>query len=271
MNNALYTDLLKKVLVDYLRIDQTEYWPVKPNYFTRRLEKLLFSIKKREYILCHKRDYDLSDRLEGRDCPRYADTMIGLKRLDNIEYCVKEVIKNNVPGDLIETGVWRGGATIFMKALLQSANISDRKVFVADSFEGLPVPDGNKYKADKDSTFHKWTELAVSLETVKNNFIKYGLLDDNVVFLKGWFKDTLPTAPIKSLSILRLDGDMYESTWDALINLYPKLSVGGYILIDDYKTVKNCKQAVDDYRNQNNIKEVILDADSASVFWKKEK
>ena len=79
----------------------------------------------------------------------------------------------------------------------------------------------------------------------------------------------MPTAPISSLSLLRLDGDMYESTWDALIHLYPKLSVGGYILIDDYGSVEACKKAVDDYRSQNNIKEEILHADWAGIYWKK--
>lgn len=268
MSNQLYIDLIKKVLIDYFRIDQTEYWPVKSNLFTKLLENTLFSLKRRKYKLCHERIYQLSERIEGRDCPRYADTMIGLERLENIEYCFNEIISNNVPGDFLETGVWRGGATIFMKALLKSENIDDRNVWVADSFEGLPKPN-EKYKADKNSTFHNWPEMAISLDSVKNNFNKYGLLDDKVIFLKGWFKDTLPSAQIKSISLLRLDGDMYESTRDALINLYPKLSIGGYILIDDYKTVSNCKQAVDDYRKQNNITEEILNADWASIFWRK--
>jgi len=268
MNNQPYLDLIKKVLIDLKRVDQTEYWPVKSNFGTRFLENALYLLKKKRVKLCHVRTYELSDRIEGRDCPRYADTMIGLRRLENIEYCFNEIIRNNIPGDFIETGVWRGGATIFMKALLKSANIEDRIVWVADSFEGLPRPN-KKYQADKDSTFHSWTELAVSLESVKNNFNKYGLLDENVIFLKGWFKDTLPVAPITNVALLRLDGDMYESTWDALINLYPKLSVGGYILIDDYNSVSNCKKAVDDYRKQNNITEEIQKADWSGVFWKK--
>jgi predicted O-methyltransferase YrrM len=76
--------------------------------------------------------------------------------------------------------------------------------------------------------------LAVSREDVERNFAKYGLLDDRVVFLQGWFKDTLPSAPIGKIALLRLDGDMYESTMDALQNLYPKLSPGGYCIIDDF-------------------------------------
>jgi hypothetical protein len=84
------------------------------------------------------------------------------------------------------------------------------------------------------------------MEEVKKNFEKYNLLDNNVKFLKGWFKDTLPSAPIESLAILRLDGDLYESTMDGLINLYSKLSKGGFIIIDDWGAFPACKQAVKD-------------------------
>ena len=85
------------------------------------------------------------------------------------------------------------------------------------------------------------------------NFRAYRVLDDKVKFLKGWFKDTLPGAPIRSLAILRLDGDYYESTMDALTNLYDKLSVGGYVIIDDYgeDSWTYCQKAVDDYRRDH--------------------
>ena len=169
--------------------------------------------------------------------------MIGLKRMENIEFCVKNIIADKIPGDLIETGVWRGGATIFMRALLKVNNVDDRVVWVADSFEGLPKPDEDKYAADKGDKHHTKEELAIGVEIVKANFEKYGLLDDQVKFLVGWFKDTLPTAPIKKLALIRLDGDMYGSTMDALVSLYPKLSPGGYLIIDDWAQ-KNGKYRV---------------------------
>jgi O-methyltransferase len=205
----------------------------------------------------------------GEDWPVHADTMIGIKRLENIQYCFQQVIKENIPGDFIETGVWRGGSTIFMRALLKEANITDRNVWVADSFEGLPKPDEDKYTADKGDRHHKYKELAISLDEVKSNFKKYDLLDENVKFLKGWFKDTLPTAPIEKLAILRLDGDMYESTMDGLVNLYHKLSIGGYIIIDDWGAVPACQQAVKDFREKNNITEEIKEIDWTGVYWKK--
>ncbi|RBW58194.1 macrocin O-methyltransferase [Tenacibaculum sp. E3R01] len=196
--------------------------------------------------------------------------MIGLKRLENIQFCFNEIIKDNIPGDFIETGVWRGGATIFMKALLNDLKIKDRNVWVADSFEGLPPPNETLYPEDKgDLHDAKSDHLAISLETVKYNFQKYDLLDDSVKFLKGWFKDTLPTAPIEKLSIIRLDGDMYESTMDGLVNLYPKLSKGGFIIIDDWGAVEACKKAVIDYRKTNNITEEIKTIDWTGAYWRK--
>jgi O-methyltransferase len=208
-------------------------------------------------------------RAEGRDWPVLAHTMVGLKRLDNLQCCIESVLANKVPGDLIETGVWRGGATILMRAVLKAHKVTDRLVWVADSFEGLPVPDPEKYPADSGDVHHTFKALAIGLETVKNNFRAYGLLDDQVRFLKGWFRDTLPSAPFKELAVVRLDGDLYESTMDGLVNLYPKLSPGGCIIIDDYGAVPGCKKAVDDYRESHAIKQEIVPIDWGGVYWRK--
>lgn len=139
-----------------------------------------------------------------------------------------------------------------MRAILAAHGDTTRKVFVADSFEGLPPPDAEKFPQDRWCVYHTFKNLAISLEAVRDNFKRFGLLDDRVVFLKGWFKDTLPTAPIDHLSVLRLDGDMYQSTMEALESLYPKLSKGGFCIIDDYG-LEGCKMAVDDFRRKNGI------------------
>ena len=199
-----------------------------------------------------------------------AHTMIGRKRLDNLQNCIQHVLVNRIPGDFIETGVWRGGATIFMRAMLKAWGDTSRIVWVADSFEGLPEPDGLNYPKDRGDTHHTYSELAVSLQTVQENFRKYALLDDQVRFLKGWFKDTLPTAPIEKLAILRLDGDMYESTMDGLKNLYAKLSRGGFLIVDDYGAVPACKDAVHDFRRDNKISEEIIEIDWGGVYWQKQ-
>lgn len=213
--------------------------------------------------------YDAKVRDEGRDWPSVAHTMVGIKRLDNVQFCVEDALARGVSGDLMETGVWRGGAVILMRAILQAHGVTDRLVWAADSFAGLPPPNAAQYPHDAHLTFNQFKELAVSLEEVEENFRKYNLLDGQVRFLKGWFRDTLPSAPVEKLAVLRLDGDLYESTMDALVNLYPKVSPGGFVIIDDYNDIPACRQAVTDYRSRNGITGEIQPIDWTGVFWKK--
>lgn len=213
--------------------------------------------------------FDANLREYGWDWPSRAHTMIGRKRLENVRSLTESVLGNAIPGDFIETGVWRGGACILMRAVLDAYRVTDRRVWLADSFEGLPPPDSTTYPADQGDIFHTFEELAVGLEQVQENFRKYGLLDDQVVFLKGWFKDTLPSAAVERLALLRLDGDMYESTFVALEHLYPKLSVGGYVIVDDYHVVPACKQAIEDYCMAQGISPRIEEIDGVGVFWRK--
>ena len=166
-------------------------------------------------------------RAEGLDWPARAHTMIGLKRLANVRECVETALAEGVPGDLIETGAWRGGTTIFMRAVLKVHGVTDRLVWVADSFAGLPAPDAERYPRDQGDQLQAFPQLAVPLDRVRDNFRRYGLLDEQVRFLEGWFRDTLPNAPIERLAVLRLDGDLYESTIQAFESLYDRLSVGG--------------------------------------------
>ena len=212
---------------------------------------------------------DADDRDQGLDRSSDADTMIGRKRLDNLHHCVTDVLANQVPGDFIETGVWRGGASIFMRAILRASHDTSRTVWVADSFQGLPRPDPDRYPADRGDRLWRMTGLAVSLDEVKANFARYGLLDDQVRFLEGWFSETLPTAPIERLAVMRLDGDMYESTMDALEALYPKLSVGGYVIVDDFGAIDACRQAVNDFRAANAIDDEISSIDWTGAYWQR--
>jgi hypothetical protein len=207
-------------------------------------------------------------REQGQDWPLVAHSMIGNRRMLNLWTLCEDVSARSVPGDFIETGVWRGGACIFMRALLKVYGVKDRTVWVADSFEGLPPPDTEKYPLDRTWDFHLAPQLAVSLEQVRGNFDSYGLLDEQVRFLKGWFRDTLPTAPIERLAILRLDGDLYESTMDALNALYDKLSPGGYLIVDDFE-IEACRAAVEEFRRSRGIDDPIQVIDVSGVFWQK--
>jgi O-methyltransferase len=203
-----------------------------------------------------------------RDATEVAHTMIGCKRLDNIHRCLDIIMQDQVPGDLMETGVWRGGAVIFMKGYLAAYNIKDRVVWAADSFAGLPKPTALQ-DAGYDFSAEVHPILAITLEEVINLFSKYSLLDDQVQFVKGWFNETLPHVPVKELALLRLDGDLYESTRDALVNLYPKVVPGGFIIVDDYGDFEPCKAAVDEFRKEHDIREPIERVDWTGVFWRK--
>jgi hypothetical protein len=216
-----------------------------------------------------KESFDQRLREFGWDWPSVAHSMIGRRRMGNLRQLAEEVLFSRVPGDFIETGVWRGGACIYLRAVLAAYGVRDRRVWVADSFAGLPPPNEAAYPADAGDQFHTFAELTVSLEEVKHNFERYGLLDDQVVFLKGWFRDTLPGAPTGPLAILRMDGDMYESTMDALVNLYDRVSSGGYVIVDDYRVVEGCRKAVDEFRARLGLADAIVEIDGVGVYWRK--
>ena len=205
-----------------------------------------------------------------------AVSMLPLARIDNIRNCIESILRDGVPGDLIETGVWRGGASIFMRGVLKAHGVDDRMVWVADSFEGLPAPDPERFpleaKVQAGPVMQKaYRNFAVGLEEVKRNFAAYGLLDDQVRFLKGWFKDTLPSAPIHKLSLMRLDGDFYESTMDGLNALYHRLSIGGFVIIDDYgeDSWTYCRKAVDEFRSEKGIDDPLVEVDSRCSYWRR--
>jgi len=270
---ALYLELIKKTLEFSLWED-----PGKPlevvAYRAGILRPLVLMItgllSKARLRLMVMRDMEKERKMPATTWPSYAHTMVGLPRLNNLQRLVETVLKENIPGDLIETGVWRGGCCILMKATLAAHGDKNRRIFVADSFQGLPPPDAAKYPQDAGDKHHVHEFLAVSKKQVEENFRKYGLLDENVLFLEGWFKDTLPKAPFQKLGLMRLDGDMYESTMDALANLYDRLSIGGFCIIDDY-ALPGCRKAVDDFRLQREIVEPLIKIDHGASYWRKEK
>jgi O-methyltransferase len=207
-------------------------------------------------------------RAQGRDTPLYAQTMTGLQRMRSVRRCVETVLSEDVPGHLIEAGAWRGGVGILMRGILKAHGVEDRWVWVADSFSGLPPAEPDRHPADRGSDFHELDWLAVSVDEVRENFRRYGLLDDRVRFVEGWFRDTLPALRNTPWSVVRIDGDMYGSTIDALDNLYDGLSPGGFLIIDDF-ALEPCRKAVEDFRRDRGIDEPIERIDWTGVFWRK--
>lgn len=209
------------------------------------------------------------ERMEGLDWPTDALSMIGMKRMNNLHEMLDYIRENEIEGDLIETGVWKGGATIFMKLYCDIYEMN-KKVFVCDSFEGLPKPSGN-FPQDYGDNHHTFTQLAISLESVKKNFKDMRCLDDNVIFIKGFFGQTLPNNDlIKTIALLRMDGDMYESTHDVFYSCYHKLTDMGVCIIDDY-CLNGAKSCVHDFRTTKNINDPITTIDRCGVYWIKNK
>lgn len=206
----------------------------------------------------------------GWDWPSVSFTMVGTKRLANVRLVMESVLGEGVPGDFVETGVWRGGASIMARAVLAVYGVTNRHVIACDSFEGLPLPDPQSFPADAESNFHEFSELAVSLEQVKSNFAKFDLLDDQVIFLKGWFRDTMPQVPSTDIAVLRLDGDMYESTILPLRHLYDRISSGGWVIVDDYHVVPAAKNALHDFLAERDEQPELREIDGVGVFFRKD-
>lgn len=265
----LYLQLMKQCLTRMLWREKYRPMAATQSGWRRFVLNPLQSLARQAHMeLVHVEPDRIDARQEGRDWPLEAETMVGLKRLDNLQHCVTSVIRNGVPGDCIETGVWRGGSSIFMRAILKAYGDTSRTVWLADSFRGLPPPDPARYPVDEGDTLWKYSELAIPMEQVKANFSRYGLLDDQVAFLPGWFRDTLPTAPIERLAVLRLDGDLYESTMEALVALYPKVSAGGFVIVDDYG-LPTCRAAIEDFRQAQGITDPIQLIDWTGAFWQR--
>jgi O-methyltransferase len=250
-----------------LFLDQ-EWWDADLNEWSGGFESTATELRQRGWRMVRPAG-DPSARAEGRDWPPMAETMVGDARLRNVADLCAAALRDGVPGDFIETGVWRGGVTILMRAVLAAAGDTERTVWAADSFEGLPVPDGERYPADASLDWSGVKTLKVGADAVRANFERYGLLDDQVRFLEGWFCDTLPDAPIEQLAVLRLDGDLYQSTIDALVALEPKVSSGGYVIVDDYGGWESCRAAVEDYRATNGITAPIATVDWTGAWWQK--
>ena len=211
---------------------------------------------------------NLDQRAKGNDWTYLGDTMTGNARLDNVRDLIQDVIKNDVPGDYVETGVWRGGLSIFARGVLRAHGQQHRRSFVCDSFKGLPPGDKSLHGGDKgwDNAHY----LEVPAEVVASNFNLAGLLDEKVIFAKGFFNDSLPVLAksIDALAIIRFDGDIYESAVDVFYHLYDKLSVGGYWIQDDWYGFP-AQDAAHDFFKVHGISPEIIRIDDLGAYWKK--
>jgi len=192
--------------------------------------------------------YNVKERqwnLRREDLPL---TLLTKGQLDLIDDLLVRIGESNVPGDCIEAGVWRGGAVITMRAVLDALGLADRQVIAADSFAGIPP--NTRFRHDPVDL---WTDRWIaSLDEVRGNLANAGMLDGRIELLEGLFAETLPNLTDHRFAFIRLDSDSHDSVTDSLETLYPLLNPGGVILIDDWHLI-GCRIAVDSYRNAHGI------------------
>ena len=212
---------------------------------------------------------ELERRIAGKEWPLQGLSMCGYPRLADLQRCVETIVAEGSEGDLIEAGVWRGGASILARATLDTLGADERTVWLADSFQGLPPPDAEGFPEDRAMDLHEIDFLAVSQEDVRANFARLGL-DHGVRFVEGFFGETLPALRGNRWALIRLDADMYESTWQTLEALYPGLAQGGYVIFDDYGDIEEGRRAMDDFRRQRGIETPLEWVDHTCVRWRRE-
>lgn len=191
-------------------------------------------------------------------------TLLSKSQLDLVEKSVLLVEARGVPGDFIEAGIWRGGVIILMRALMNAHQISGRRIFAADSFAGIP----KNVRATNDPV-DLWRDRWVApLAEVQQNIARFGLLDDKVKFVVGFFADSLKALAQERFALIRLDSDSYDSVEESLLYLYPLLSKGGVIIIDDWH-LAGCRAAVENYRSRLGVTDEIAEYDG-NAFWVKQ-
>ena len=206
-----------------------------------------------------KDDYKFLDLL--KDIRPY--TMTSEDRIYSLYLSINYIIKNEILGDFVECGVWKGGSMMLAAKLLKD-NKSDRLIYLYDTFEGMSAPgqfdfasNVKKSKKNHAQVLLKKDKKLICLATideVKKNLNSTGYKNDCIKFIKGDVKETLNQNLPGRIALLRLDTDWYESTKIELEKLFPKLSPGGILIIDDYKSWEGCKKAVNEYfKNRKDV------------------
>ena len=191
-------------------------------------------------------------------------TLTSNERINTLLQATKYVVRNNILGDIIECGVWKGGSMMAVALTLLKEDRQDKDLYLFDTYEGMSKP--TEYdisfegkKADNQFEENKKSEDSsdwcfASLDEVKQNVVNTGYNLEKIHFVKGKVENTLPKFAPKQISLLRLDTDWYESTKHELIHLFPRLVQGGVLILDDYGYWQGAKKAVDEYFSQNNTK-----------------
>jgi len=229
----IITKILKKAAYKLEKVNQNNYFPDMEKKFLELAEK----------------------------CKPY--TMTSVERLYSVYKSVEYIIKNNISGDFIECGVWKGGSSMMMALSLLENNITNKKIYLYDTFEGMTEPTEKDIDLSKKNAKIKYENkknpksgsdwCRSEMDEVKENLYSTAYPKENIIFVKGKVEETIPKTIPGKIALLRLDTDWYESTKHELQHLYPLLSKNGVLIIDDYGHWLGCRKAADEYFLAQNI------------------
>ncbi|WP_372629559.1 TylF/MycF/NovP-related O-methyltransferase [Cohnella sp.] len=191
-------------------------------------------------------------------CMSYTGTSV--ERMYALYQSIKHIVSIDIEGDIVECGVWRGGSMMLCALTLKQLNCVNRKLYLYDTYSGMPMPNKIDINHAGESAIDKWLEhngehwCESPISEVKINMKKTGYPADNIIFIEGLVEDTIPNVIPSKVALLRLDTDFYESTYHELKYLFPILSCNGIIILDDYGHWNGAKEAIDKYISENNLK-----------------
>jgi O-methyltransferase len=198
-------------------------------------------------------DFSAEDIAIIREVEPY--TITGLERLVALIQAVQYIVSHDIVGDLVECGVWRGGSIMAMIRVLLRSNVQDRALYLFDTFEGMPPPSEKDvtYQGEPAAQIFEQVRCCVSMEEVAAAVYGVGYDRAKIHFVPGRVEQTVPELAPENIALLRLDTDWYESTRHELVHLFPRLSQGGVLIVDDYGHWRGARQATDEYLAQHKV------------------
>jgi O-methyltransferase len=198
-------------------------------------------------------------------------TLTSPERIHALIEATRYIVQHRIAGDIVECGVWRGGSMMAVARVLLELGDVSRDLWLFDTFDGMTPPTERDVRFDGITAaeilaIHK-KEVPTSywayapLAEVRQNLARTGYDSNKIHFVQGRVEDTLPEQAPQRISLLRLDTDWYESTYHELRHLFPRLSSGGVLIIDDYGWFKGCRQATDEYIQEHDLRLLLVRID----------
>ncbi len=203
------------------------------------------------------------------------NSMTSTERMYSLYESIEYLTKNNIPGDIVECGVWRGGSSMLAALALLTFKSTERRIYLYDTFEGMAEPTEKDVSvATNQPAWSYWKQRQhgennewcyASVDEVRKNLVSTGYPEDKLVFVKGKVEETIPNVIPDRIALLRLDTDWYDSTYHEFTHLYPRLSPLGVVIIDDYGSWAGSREATDQYLSETNAQILLHRIDSSRI------